>query len=111
MGELISRAFAEGYTNRNQPYHGYYFKVLTIQGPHATGGRMSYLQNGLMTKGFALIAWPADYESTGVMTFIVDKTGIVYQKNFGAKTTEIARNYSAYDPDQSWVPVATSARK
>lgn len=111
MGELISRAFAEGYTNRTQPYHGYYFKVLTIQGPHATGGRMSYLQNGLMTKGFALIAWPADYESTGIMTFIVDKTGIVYQKNLGAKTPQIARNYSAYDPDQSWVPVATSARK
>ena len=111
IGELISRAFAEGYTNRSQPYHGYYFKILTVQGPHATGGRMSYLQNGLMTKGFALIAWPADYRSTGIMTFIVDKTGIVYQKNFGVKTSEIARNYSAYDPDPSWAPVGTSARK
>ena len=72
---------------------------------------MSYLQDGLMTKGFALISWPSDYKSTGVMTFIVDKAGIVYQKDLGSKTQEMANAYKAYDPDESWTPVSTSARK
>jgi len=63
-----------------------------------------------MTKGLALIAWPADWGSTSVTTFIVNKTGIVYQKNLGAKTSEIVANYRAYDPDQTWAPVAASAR-
>jgi hypothetical protein len=111
MADLIAQAFAEGYTNRHQPYRGYYFKILTAQGPHATGGAMSYLQNGLMTRGFALVAWPSDFGSTGMMTFIVDKSGIVYEKNLGPKTSEIARDYDAYDPDETWAPVATSARK
>jgi hypothetical protein len=107
IGDIVARAFAEGYTNKNEPYHGYYFKVLTGQGPHAPGGAMSYLQSGLMTKGFALIAWPSDYGSTGVMTFIVDRTGIVYQKDLGPQTPEIAGAYKLYDPDQKWVPVSS----
>jgi hypothetical protein len=111
IGDIISRAFEEGYTNRHEPYHGYYFKILTAQGTHATGGQMSYLNNGLMTKGFALIAWPSGFKSTGMMTFMVDKSGIVYEKNLGPKTSEIARDFSAYDPDETWAPVATSARK
>lgn len=111
IGEFVSRAFAEGYTKRHEPYHGYYFKILTAQGPHASGGEMSYLHNGFMTGGFALIAWPSDYGSTGIMTFIVDKAGIVYQKDLGSKTPEIAGAYSAYDPDDTWSPVSTSARK
>ena len=106
MGEIVARALAEGYTNKHEPYHGYYFKVLTGQGPHATGGATSYLDNGVMTKGFALIAWPANYGSTGIMTFVVDKTGIVYQKDIGRRTAEIAAAYAAYDPDETWTPVS-----
>jgi hypothetical protein len=111
IGEFVSRAFAEGYTNRHEPYHGYYFKILTAQGSHASGGSMSYIHNGLMTKGFALIAWPSDYGVTGVMTFLVDKAGIVYQKDLGSKTPEIGRQYTRYDPDETWAPVTTSASK
>ncbi len=85
IADLIAQAFAEGYTNRHQPYHGYYFKILTAQGPQATGGEMNYLQNGLMTKGFALVAWPSGFGSTGMMAFIVDKSGIVYEKNLGPR--------------------------
>jgi hypothetical protein len=111
IGDLVARAFAEGYTKRHDPYHGYYFKILTGQGPHASGGEMSYLANRLMTRGFALIAWPSDYKSTGIMTFVVDKAGIVFQKDLGTKTPEIAGAYQAYDPDETWSPVETSARK
>jgi hypothetical protein len=111
IGAIVARAFAEGYTKRHDPYHGYYFKILTGQGPHASGGETNYLANGVMTKGFALIAWPSDYRATGIMTFIVDKAGIVYQKDLGLKTPEIAGAYQAYDPDETWSPVETSARK
>jgi len=111
IGDTIAKAFAEGYTQRHDPYHGYYFKILTAQGPHASGGEMSYVADGLMTMGFALIAWPSDYRSTGIMTFIVDKAGIVYQKDLGPKTPAIAGAYPAYDPDETWAPVETSARK
>jgi hypothetical protein len=110
IGEIVARAIAQGYTNKHDPYHGYYFRVLTAQGTHAAGGAMSYLDNGLMTKGFALIAWPSTYGSTGIMTFVVDRTGIVYQKDLGRKTAEIAGAYSAYDPDQTWTPVSDTKR-
>jgi hypothetical protein len=111
IGEFVSRAFAEGYTSRHEPYHGYFFKILTAQGLHASGGSMSYIRDGLMTRGFALIAWPADYGVTGVMTFLVDKAGIVYQKDLGPKTAEMGRQYTRYDPDETWAPVANSASK
>jgi hypothetical protein len=108
LDSIVAKAFAEGYTKKGEPYHGYYFRVLTAQGPHAPGGAMSYLANGAMTKGFALIAWPADYGSTGVMTFLVSNLGIVYQKDLGAGTAAIASNYTAYDPDDMWEPVTLS---
>jgi hypothetical protein len=108
IGEIVARAIAQGYTNKHDPYHGYYFRVLTGQGANAPGGAMSYLDSGLMTKGFALIAWPSNYGSTGIMTFVVDKTGIVYQKDLGRKTAEIAGSYTAYDPDKTWSPVSDS---
>jgi hypothetical protein len=111
IGDIIARAFAEGYSKRHDPYHGYYYKILTRQGPHASGGEISYLQNGSMTKGFALIAWPADYGSTGIMSFVVDKAGIIYQKDLGPNTPDAVHAYSAYDPDETWTPVVTSARK
>ena len=105
MDKIVAAAFAEGYTHRGQPYHGYYFKVLTAQGANAPGGEKSYINDGEMTKGYALIAWPANYGSTGVMTFLVDKTGIVYEKDLGRRTAAIASRYSAYDPDATWKPV------
>jgi Protein of unknown function (DUF2950) len=109
IGSIIAKAITEGYTNKSEPYHGYFFRVLTAQGPKA-GQAMSYLDNGgMMTKGFALIAWPADYRSTGVMTFLVDKSGIVYQKDLGPATAKIAAGYAAYDPDATWKPVADSS--
>jgi len=108
IGEAIAKAIAEGYTRRGDPYHGYYFKVLTAQGTHASGGAMDYFDKGKMTRGFALIAWPSDYHSTGVMTFIVDRGGIVYQKDLGANTSKIASTVTAYDPDETWLPVAGS---
>jgi Protein of unknown function (DUF2950) len=105
MGEIVARAMAQGYTDKHEPYHGYYFKVLTAQGPHAEGGEASYLDGDVMTKGFAMIAWPSNYGSTGIMTFVVDKSGIVYQKDLGSKTGEIASSYTAYNPDRTWTPV------
>jgi hypothetical protein len=110
IGEIIAKAIAQGYTNKHDPYRGYYFKVLTAQGPHVSRGEMSYLENGRMTKGFGLIAWPSDYGSTGIMTFVVDKSGIVYQKDLGRKTAQIAGAYSAYDPDETWTPVSDPTR-
>jgi hypothetical protein len=110
VGKIIAGAIAEGYT-RGEPYHGYYYRVLTGQGANAPGGEMSYLQDDAMTKGFALIAWPATYGSTGVMTFVVGKTGIVYQKDLGRNTAQIASDYKAYDPDDTWKPVRDSGAK
>ena len=72
------------------PYHGYYFKILTRQGKHAPGGKYNYIINGRMIAGFALVAWPAEWGNTGVMTFIVNQQGKVYQKNLGPKTAKIA---------------------
>jgi hypothetical protein len=108
LDDVVAKAFEEGYTQKGEPYHGYYFKVLTEQGPHAPGGEMSYIDDDAMTKGFALIAWPADYGSTGVMTFVVSRPGIVYQKDLGKDTAAIASDYTAYDPDDTWEPVTLS---
>jgi hypothetical protein len=88
-----------------QPYHGYLYRILTAQGKDAPGGAKSYIRNGRMTEGFALIAWPARYGDTGVMTFIVDRDGIVYQKDLGPKTSAVARAITAYNPDPSWEKV------
>jgi hypothetical protein len=89
---------------RPAPFHGYYFRILTAQGPAAPGGAKDYLVNGEMIGGFALVAWPAQYDVTGVMTFIVGQDGVVRQKDLGADTTAAARAISVYDPDASWSP-------
>ena len=91
-----------------QPYHGYVYKILKAQGKSAPGGARSYLKNGHMTEGFALIAWPAKYDDTGVMTFIVNQDGIVYQKDLGANTATIAGAITSYDPDASWSKAASA---
>ena len=84
------------------PFHGYLFKILTRQGKHAPGGKYSYITNGHMICGFALVAWPAEYGDSGIMTFIVSQQGRVYQKDLGPKTGKLAPGMKAYDPDSSW---------
>jgi hypothetical protein len=110
LGPLVAYAQAEGYnpelTEEEEaergPFHGYYFKILTRQGKHAPGGKYNYVTNGNMIGGFALVAWPADYSDSGIMTFIVNQQGRVYQKDLGPKTARLAGSMKAYDPDPSW---------
>ena len=106
VGEGIARVIAEGYTERYTPYHGYYFKVLTGQGPAAPMGEMDFVVGDVMIGGFALAAAPADYEVTGVMTFIVSHNGIVYEKDLGTETLELFRSMERYNPDDTWSPVS-----
>ena len=88
--------------DRGDPYHGYYFKILTGQGPSAPGGKFSYVINGRMVAGFALLAWPADYASSGVKTFIINHYGDVYEKDLGANTAATAKAMTEYNPDKTW---------
>lgn len=112
LGPLIAEAKGEGYTHESKimteaqvPYHGYFFRVLTRQGPHAPGGKYNYVINGHMVAGFALVAWPAEWGNTGVMTFIVNQEGKVYEANLGPKTSAIALKMTGYDPNSNWKPV------
>jgi hypothetical protein len=84
------------------PFNGYFFRILTSQGPHAPGGPKSYVVNGKMTAGFAFIAYPAEYHSSGVMTFIVNESGTIYEKDLGPNTTKLAEAMTAFDPDSTW---------
>jgi hypothetical protein len=84
------------------PFRGYYYRVLTRQGKNASGGAKRYVVNGKMTRGFAFLAYPAGYRVSGVMTFIVNQDGIVYQKDLGPNAAELAKNLTAYDPDNTW---------
>ena len=107
LGELAAQASAEGYKAGEQaPYHGYYFRILKGQGSDAPGGAFYYVVKGKMIGGFALIAYPAEYGNSGVMTFMVNHAGIVYQKDLGERTEIIARRISLFDPDQTWKKVA-----
>jgi hypothetical protein len=87
------------------PYNGYYFKVLTRQGSHAPGGKYHYVINGHMVAGFALVAWPAEWGNSGVMSFIVNQEGKVYEANCGPKTSSVTLKMTAYDPGSDWKPV------
>jgi hypothetical protein len=98
-------AKAAGYTNageKPQPFDGYYFRILTRQGDKAKGGAKDYIVNGKMTGGFAVVAYPAEYRNSGIMTFVVDKYGVVYQKDLGEKTVELAQAMAEYDPGDGW---------
>ena len=110
LGPLAAEAETAGYRKRTDvvrtPFHGYYFKILTRQGKSAPGAAYDYIINGNMIGGFALIAWPAEYDETGVMSFIVNQQGRVYQKDLGKDTESIAESLKGYDPDNSWVPSA-----
>lgn len=109
FGPLVAYAQAEGYVGRSsagetsQPFHGYLLKILTTQGKHAPGGKYDYIINGNMIGGFALVAWPAEYGQSGIMTFIVNQQGRVYQKDLGEKTAKVVRSMKAYDPGEGWV--------
>lgn len=106
VGEGIARVIAEGYQDNLQPYHGYYFKILKGQGPAAPLGEMNFLTKGLMIGGFALAAAPAEYRVSGVKTFIVSHSGIVYEKDLGPKTLEQFKAMEVYNPDSTWTPVS-----
>ena len=96
----LGPAFADA--RPGQPYHGYAFRILTAQGPSAPGGAKSFVKNGRMTEGFGLIAWPAKYDYTGVMTFIVNQDGVVYEKDLGPNTATAAAAIKSFNPDSSW---------
>ena len=105
IGEKVARAIEQGYTSRAEPYHGYFFKVLKGQGPAAPLGEMDFVVGGVMIGGFALVAAPAEYGETGVMTFIVSDDGVVYQKDFGPTTLDEFRKMELFNPDKTWKPV------
>jgi hypothetical protein len=112
LGGLIAQAVVEGYDeNRDspQPLWGYYFRVLTAQGAAAQGGARNYIVNGEMSGGFALIAYPADYGQGGIMTFIVNQDGVVYQKDLGDDTLNVATKLSEYNPDGAWTAVKAAS--
>jgi hypothetical protein len=107
FGPLIARATREGYRGGldevpPEPFHGYYFKILKAQGGHANGGAFDYVADGKMVLGFALLAYPANYESSGIMTFIVNQEGVIYEKDLGENTATAASAMSVFDPDESW---------
>lgn len=107
LGVLVANARAEGYSRKTSggtptPYHGYFYRILTTQGPDAPGGAYDYIVNGKMIGGFALVAYPAQYGVSGVMTFIVNHEGVVYQKDLGTDTENTARAMQPYNPDNTW---------
>jgi len=107
LAKLGDFAKAAGYTgtgNKPQPFNGYYFQVLTKQGDKAPGGGKDYIVNGKMTGGFAILAYPAEYRNSGIMTFIISSDGIVYQKDLGEDTADVARALAEYNPGDGWKP-------
>jgi hypothetical protein len=107
LGPLADVAQSLGYhpSEKPQPFNGYYYKILTQQGEKAKGGAKDYLVNGKMTGGFAVLAWPAKYGDSGIMTFIVGKDGVVYQKDLGEKASEASAAITAYNPEEGWTVV------
>ena len=118
LGPLFAAAQAKGFdpakakaagVEGRSPYNGYYFRILTEQGPSAKGGAYSYMANGKMIGGFALVAYPVNYGNSGIMTFIVNHDGVVFQKDLGPKTTSIAEGMKAFDPGQGWSKSASTS--
>ena len=112
LGELVAQARMAGYKKEKSlfkeqpiPFHGYYFKTLTRQGKNAPGGKYNYIINGNMVGGFALVAFPSNWGKSGVMTFIINQQGKVYQKNLGPDTLKMEQAVDTYDPDKTWTPV------
>ena len=110
LGPLIAGAALQECLSRKtklepRPFHGYYFRILTQQGPAAPGGRYAYIVNGHMLAGFALVAWPAEYDSSGIMTFIINHTGKLYEQDLGPDTGQRAQAMTEYNPDHAWTLV------
>jgi hypothetical protein len=110
FGPLVAEAQAEGYSDHKKgtgphPFHGYYFRILTRQGKNAPGGKMNYISGGSLSGGFALVAYPEHWDQSGIMTFIVNQDGKIYQRNLGEKTSRIAGAMKEYNPDSDWTPV------
>jgi hypothetical protein len=109
IGELLANARAEGYASKESlydpwPYHGYFYRILTAQGNNAPGGAYDYIVDGRMIGGFAVLAFPAEHNNSGIMTFIVNHDGVIYQKDLGENTLELAKDMALYDPDDTWTP-------
>ncbi len=108
LGPLAAYASAEGYTGNTQapqPFHGYFYRILTKQGERAHGGAREYVVNGAMTGGFAILAYPAEYGNSGVMSFLINQDGVVFESNLGETTTDAAKAITAFNPDDTWKPV------
>jgi hypothetical protein len=108
LGPLVAFATSEGYSAKpgaHTPFHGYYFRLLKGQSDKAPGGAMNYMIDGNMVRGFAFVAYPAQYGNSGVMTFIINQGGLLLQKDLGKTTTETATAMSEFDPDAGWTPV------
>jgi hypothetical protein len=109
LGEGFARATSEGYRfeqGKPAPYHGYFYRILTAQGPHAEGGTIDYRVKGQLYGGFALVAYPAQYGNSGVMTFLVNHNGVVFQKDLGANSAAVAKAMKRFDPDPSWTKLS-----
>jgi hypothetical protein len=104
IGPLIAQAAGEGYSRKQGPvpYHGYIYRLIQSQGSNAPGGAMDYMTDGKLTRGFAIVAYPAEYRNSGVMTFIVNQNGKIYQKDLGPDTSKIASSMKTYNPDKTW---------
>jgi len=114
LGDLVAQAAGQGYKRDPgqagpTPFHGYYFRILEGQGSAAPGGALDYVVNGEMSRGFALLAWPAHYDASGIMTFMVSRDGIVYEKDLGTATLAKAETITRYDPDETWSKVQPDA--
>jgi Protein of unknown function (DUF2950) len=108
LGPLAANASAEGYGGKSaspQPFHGYFFRILTKQGEHAKGGAKDYIVNGHMTHGFAILAFPSEYRNSGVMSFLINQDGVVFQKDLGPQTADVAKSITEFNPDDTWSPV------
>jgi hypothetical protein len=112
LGPLVAEAASEGYRHRAphlagqpRPFHGYIYRLLTRQGAAAQGGAQNYILDGKMTGGFALVAYPVRYRDSGVMTFVVNQDGEMYQKDLGPRTGQVASDMVEYNPDSTWQPV------
>jgi Protein of unknown function (DUF2950) len=107
LGELVANAASDGYSigGGRAPFHGYYYKILTKQGPAAKGGELDYVVRGNMIGGFALVAWPAVYGNSGIMTFVVNHDGVIYQKDLGTRTSRVAERMNSFDPGSGWETV------
>lgn len=115
LGPAVARARGEGYkkagSGAGEPYHGYYYRILTAQGADASGGAYDYIVHGAMIGGFALIAYPAEYDNSGVMTFLVNHEGVIYEKDLGPDSAKEARAMKLFNPDATWKQIAPPANQ